>query len=206
MSDHHNREILSCAIRVLEGDHHGHHSEDGGSIFCESAGSRWKSSKCLQNWAKQIDASYFARPFRSLLMKKRTRTHRTPTKYKPRTIDQYWHKSGTCGITSRATLRTLQFVFAARVAGIYGVESAQATKSKSHAHIRVRFLPWFTCSETKIFIGNRSTSESRTIVSKEVEMNTIPELVYLPPATPHRAKIVVCNTDITITKAKQIWR
>ncbi|KGO68686.1 hypothetical protein PEX1_035060 [Penicillium expansum] len=52
----------------------------------------------------------------------------------PQTIDQYWHKSGLCGVLSRATLRTLQFVFAVTVAGLYGVDLAQATKIESHAH------------------------------------------------------------------------
>ncbi|KAJ5399745.1 hypothetical protein N7465_010234 [Penicillium sp. CMV-2018d] len=52
----------------------------------------------------------------------------------PRTIDQYWHRSGLCGIISRATLRTLQFVFAVTVAGLYGVDLAHYTKSNSHAH------------------------------------------------------------------------
>ncbi|CAI7639607.1 unnamed protein product [Penicillium viridicatum] len=52
----------------------------------------------------------------------------------PRTIDQYWHRSGLCGIISRATLRTLQFVFAVTVAGLYGVDLAHYTKSNNHAH------------------------------------------------------------------------
>ncbi|KAJ5943443.1 hypothetical protein N7516_003611 [Penicillium verrucosum] len=52
----------------------------------------------------------------------------------PRTIDQYWHRSGLCGVISRATLRTLQFVFAVTVAGLYGVDLAHYTKSHKHAH------------------------------------------------------------------------
>jgi hypothetical protein len=52
----------------------------------------------------------------------------------PRRIDHYWHKSGICGVISRAALRTLQFVFAVTVAGLYGVDLAQATKTKNHAH------------------------------------------------------------------------
>ncbi len=52
----------------------------------------------------------------------------------PRTIDQYWHRSGLCGVISRATLRTLQFVFAVTVAGLYGVDLAHSTKSNNHAH------------------------------------------------------------------------
>jgi hypothetical protein len=51
-----------------------------------------------------------------------------------RRIDHYWHKSGICGVISRAALRTLQFVFAITVAGLYGVDLAQATKTKNHAH------------------------------------------------------------------------
>jgi hypothetical protein len=51
----------------------------------------------------------------------------------PRAIDQYWHKSGLCGVISRATLRTLQFVFAVTVAGLYGVDLAHATKTNNHA-------------------------------------------------------------------------
>jgi hypothetical protein len=52
----------------------------------------------------------------------------------PRRIDHYWHKSGICGVISRATLRTLQFVFAVTVAALYGVDLAQATKTENHAH------------------------------------------------------------------------
>ncbi|KAJ5194391.1 hypothetical protein N7491_001729 [Penicillium cf. griseofulvum] len=48
-------------------------------------------------------------------------------------IDHYWHKNGICGIISRATLRTLQFIFAVTVAGLYGVDLAHATKTKNHA-------------------------------------------------------------------------
>jgi predicted membrane protein len=52
----------------------------------------------------------------------------------PRPIDHYWHKSGIYGVISRATLRTLQFIFAVTVAGLYGVDLAHATKTKTHAH------------------------------------------------------------------------
>ncbi|KAJ6131777.1 hypothetical protein N7471_006992 [Penicillium samsonianum] len=55
-------------------------------------------------------------------------------KPRPRTIDQYWHKSGLCGVISRATLRTLQFVFAVTVAVLYGVDLAHSTKSNNRAH------------------------------------------------------------------------
>jgi hypothetical protein len=49
-------------------------------------------------------------------------------------IDQYWHKSGVCGLFTRAALRTLQFVLAVTVAGLYGVDLARATKTKQHAN------------------------------------------------------------------------
>ncbi|KAF7587317.1 hypothetical protein BBP40_007402 [Aspergillus hancockii] len=51
----------------------------------------------------------------------------------PSAIEQYWHKSGTCGLMTRAALRTFQFVFAVVVAGLYGADLANATKSNSHA-------------------------------------------------------------------------
>ncbi|KAJ5527512.1 hypothetical protein N7513_011671 [Penicillium frequentans] len=53
---------------------------------------------------------------------------RTPT-----TLDQYWHKGGVCGLVSRAALRTLQFVFAITVAGLYGVDLAYATRTNNTA-------------------------------------------------------------------------
>lgn len=53
---------------------------------------------------------------------------RIPTK-----LDQYWHKGGVCGLVPRAALRTLQFVFAITVAGLYGVDLARATKSNTKA-------------------------------------------------------------------------
>ncbi|KAJ5329349.1 hypothetical protein N7452_009739 [Penicillium brevicompactum] len=53
---------------------------------------------------------------------------RLPTK-----LDQYWHKGGVCGLVPRAALRTLQFVFAITVAGLYGVDLARATKSNTAA-------------------------------------------------------------------------
>ncbi|CAI7642238.1 unnamed protein product [Penicillium palitans] len=49
-------------------------------------------------------------------------------------IDQYWHKGGICGLVCRAALRTLQFVLAVTVAGIYGVDLAHATQTNQHAH------------------------------------------------------------------------
>ncbi|KAF4770335.1 hypothetical protein HAV15_013021 [Penicillium sp. str.  len=49
-------------------------------------------------------------------------------------IDQYWHKGGICGLVCRAALRTLQFVLAVTVAGIYGVDLAHATKTNQHAN------------------------------------------------------------------------
>ncbi|KAE8378423.1 hypothetical protein BDV26DRAFT_304303 [Aspergillus bertholletiae] len=48
-------------------------------------------------------------------------------------IEQYWHKSGLCGVISRAALRTLQFVLAVMIAGLYGVDLAHATDSNAHA-------------------------------------------------------------------------
>ncbi|KAJ5546568.1 hypothetical protein N7494_004153 [Penicillium frequentans] len=53
---------------------------------------------------------------------------RTPT-----TLDQYWHKGGVCGLVSRAAFRTLQFVFAITVAGLYGVDLAYATRTNNTA-------------------------------------------------------------------------
>lgn len=55
------------------------------------------------------------------------------TKRTPTVVDQYWHKGGVCGLMSRAALRTLQFVFAITVAGLYGVDLAHATKSNNTA-------------------------------------------------------------------------
>ncbi|KAJ5573898.1 uncharacterized protein N7459_008325 [Penicillium hispanicum] len=51
----------------------------------------------------------------------------------PTVLDQYWHKQGVCGLVSRAILRTLQFVFAITVAGLYGVDLAHATKVNTTA-------------------------------------------------------------------------
>ncbi|KAJ5161085.1 hypothetical protein N7492_006477 [Penicillium capsulatum] len=48
-------------------------------------------------------------------------------------IEQYWHKTGICGIFTRTALRTLQFVLAVTVAGLYGVDLAHATKTNTHA-------------------------------------------------------------------------
>ncbi|KAE8157790.1 hypothetical protein BDV40DRAFT_277493 [Aspergillus tamarii] len=48
-------------------------------------------------------------------------------------IEQYWHKGGLCGVISRAALRTLQFVFAIVIAGLYGVDLAHATEINASA-------------------------------------------------------------------------
>ncbi|KAJ5671606.1 hypothetical protein N7507_000733 [Penicillium longicatenatum] len=55
------------------------------------------------------------------------------TKRTPTVLDQYWHKGGVCGLVSRAALRTLQFVLAITVAGLYGVDLAHATKTNNTA-------------------------------------------------------------------------
>ncbi|KAJ6006147.1 hypothetical protein N7451_004091 [Penicillium sp. IBT 35674x] len=55
------------------------------------------------------------------------------TKRTPTVLDQYWHKGGVYGLMSRATLRTLQFIFAIIVAGLYGVDLAYATKTNNTA-------------------------------------------------------------------------
>ncbi|RAQ55800.1 hypothetical protein AFGD_011225 [Aspergillus flavus] len=55
------------------------------------------------------------------------------TKSKPPMIEQYWHKGGLCGVISRAALRTLQFVFAIVIAGLYGVDLAHATEVNARA-------------------------------------------------------------------------
>ncbi|KAL2076176.1 hypothetical protein VTL71DRAFT_1119 [Oculimacula yallundae] len=49
-------------------------------------------------------------------------------------MDQYWHKTGICGIISRATLRTLQLVFAVTIMGIYGPDLARSTATNTSAH------------------------------------------------------------------------
>lgn len=55
------------------------------------------------------------------------------TKRTPTVLDQYWHKGGICGLVSRSALRTLQFIFAITVAGLYGVDLAYATKANNTA-------------------------------------------------------------------------
>ncbi|KAB8271959.1 hypothetical protein BDV30DRAFT_239928 [Aspergillus minisclerotigenes] len=55
------------------------------------------------------------------------------TKSKTPMIEQYWHKGGLCGVISRAVLRTLQFVFAIVIAGLYGVDLAHATEVNARA-------------------------------------------------------------------------
>lgn len=53
-------------------------------------------------------------------------------------IDQYWHRRGPFGVISRATLRTLQFVFAIVIAALYGVDLAHA--SKHHLHGQTEWI------------------------------------------------------------------
>lgn len=48
-------------------------------------------------------------------------------------IEQYWYKNGIFGLYSRATFRTLQFIFAVIAAGLYGVDLAHATKRNAPA-------------------------------------------------------------------------
>jgi hypothetical protein len=48
--------------------------------------------------------------------------------------DQYWHMSGFSGLIARATIRTLQFVFAIIVAALYGVDLQHATKTHTQAN------------------------------------------------------------------------
>lgn len=48
-------------------------------------------------------------------------------------IDQYWHMGGLFGLISRTSLRTLQFIFAVIVAGLYGVDLAHDTRTNTHA-------------------------------------------------------------------------
>ena len=49
------------------------------------------------------------------------------------TVDQYWHETGFTGVVARAGLRTLQFVFAVVVAGLYGVDLHFASERKESA-------------------------------------------------------------------------
>ncbi|KAJ5984516.1 hypothetical protein N7481_006615 [Penicillium waksmanii] len=53
-------------------------------------------------------------------------------------IEQYWHRRGPFGVISRATLRTLQFVFAIIIAALYGVDLAHA--SKHHLHGQTEWI------------------------------------------------------------------
>ncbi|CRG84930.1 hypothetical protein PISL3812_02099 [Talaromyces islandicus] len=48
-------------------------------------------------------------------------------------IDQYRRNSGRRGLIAHTALRTLQFVFAVTVAGLYGVDLANFTKTETHA-------------------------------------------------------------------------
>ncbi|KAJ5414575.1 hypothetical protein N7509_001202 [Penicillium cosmopolitanum] len=53
-------------------------------------------------------------------------------------IEQYWHRRGPFGVISRATLRTLQFVFAIVIAALYGVDLTHA--SKHHLHGQTEWI------------------------------------------------------------------
>ncbi|CAI7637943.1 unnamed protein product [Penicillium manginii] len=53
-------------------------------------------------------------------------------KRKYQAIEQYWHRKGPFGVFTRATLRTLQFVFAIVIAALYGVDLAHASKTNQH--------------------------------------------------------------------------
>jgi hypothetical protein len=48
--------------------------------------------------------------------------------------DQYWHMGGTAGLFMRATLRTLQFIFAIIVAATYGVDLHHSTNTHTHGN------------------------------------------------------------------------
>lgn len=52
----------------------------------------------------------------------------------PQNIDQYWHHGGIYGLISRTALRALQFTLAITIAGLYGVDLANSTKSTSPAN------------------------------------------------------------------------
>jgi hypothetical protein len=47
--------------------------------------------------------------------------------------DHYWHNGGSGGLFVRAGLRTLQFVLAAMVAGLYGIDLKHATTEHTRA-------------------------------------------------------------------------
>lgn len=49
------------------------------------------------------------------------------------TVRHYWHKSGAMGVIVRAALRTLQLVFAATVAALYGADLQRATQDSTSA-------------------------------------------------------------------------
>ena len=55
------------------------------------------------------------------------------TPQQPQKIDQYWHNGGICGLITSTAFRTLQFVLAAIIAALYGVDLAQSTKTSTHA-------------------------------------------------------------------------
>ncbi|KAJ0416724.1 hypothetical protein BJY00DRAFT_291029 [Aspergillus carlsbadensis] len=55
----------------------------------------------------------------------------TPPKSHP--IEEYWHRYGIYGLTVRAVLRALQFIFAIIAASLYGVDLGHATSVNEHA-------------------------------------------------------------------------
>ncbi|KAG4428438.1 hypothetical protein IFR05_016076 [Cadophora sp. M221] len=60
-------------------------------------------------------------------------------------MDQYWHKSGIYGILSRATLRTLQFIFAITIMGIYGPDLTHSTSTHTSANSEWIFAEVAAC-------------------------------------------------------------
>jgi hypothetical protein len=60
-------------------------------------------------------------------------------------IERYWYKKGIFGLHFRATLRISQLVFAVVVAGLYGVDLAQATKTNSRGPTNWIFAEIVAC-------------------------------------------------------------
>ncbi|KAH9223932.1 hypothetical protein DL95DRAFT_452914 [Leptodontidium sp. 2 PMI_412] len=60
-------------------------------------------------------------------------------------MDQYWHKGGICGIISRATLRTLQFISAITIMGIYGPDLTHSTRTHTTANSEWIFAEVAAC-------------------------------------------------------------
>ncbi|KAH7395770.1 hypothetical protein BKA64DRAFT_754737 [Cadophora sp. MPI-SDFR-AT-0126] len=60
-------------------------------------------------------------------------------------IDQYWHKRGTFGVLTRATLRTLQFIFAVTIIGIYSPDLTHSTSTHAQAHSEWIFADVAAC-------------------------------------------------------------